>query len=178
MIESPLNNLSDLDEIVNKVASSGLVTLSLEEIYPEGRRESIDIARKLWQGIALKEKDFREWIRSNDWEHYRDCYVAVYCSADAILPHWAFMLVSSALSGIARGVYAGSPEAMESWIFKRLIESIDLETYRDARVVIKGCSEREVPVSAYADLVSHLQPVVKSLMFGEPCSTVPVYKRK
>jgi hypothetical protein len=166
-----------MSEIINKVAASGLVTINLEEIYPEGKRMSVDIAAQLWQGIALKEKDFRDWIKLHDWEQYRDAYVAVYCSADAIIPHWAFMLVVSALSGIARRAVVASPPELESLIFRDLIFSLDPEVYRDARVVIKGCSDREVPVSAYSDLVFHLQPVVKSLMFGEPCSTVPVFKR-
>lgn len=166
-----------MSEIINKVAASGLITINLEEIYPEGKRLSVDIAAQLWQGIALKEKDFRDWIKLHDWEQYRDAYVAVYCSADAIIPHWAFMLVVSALSGIARRAVVASPQELESLIFRDLIFSLDREVYRDARVVIKGCSDREVPVSAYSDLVFHLQPVVKSLMFGEPCSTVPVFKR-
>jgi len=166
-----------MSEIFNKVATSGLLTIDLEDIYPEGERAVVDIAAQLWQGLALKEKDFREWIKSNDWEQYRDALVAVRCSADAIVPHWAFMLVASALSGIARKVFFGTPALLESVVFSELVSSLDRETYRDARVVIKGCSQREVPGSAYVDLVNHLQPVVKSLMFGEPCSTVPVFKR-
>lgn len=166
-----------MSEIINKVAASGLLTINLEEIYPEGQRMAIDIAPQLWQGIALREKDFREWIRAHDWEQYRDAWVAVHCSADAIIPHWAFMLVISALNTIARKAIVGSREELESMIFRDLVYSLNQDIYRDARVVVKGCSDREVPVSAYSDLVFHLQPVVKSLMFGEPCSTVPVYKR-
>jgi hypothetical protein len=166
-----------MSEIINKVSASGLVTVNLEEIYPEGRRAVIDIAPQLWQGIALREKDFREWIRTHDWNQYREAWVAVHCSADAIVPHWAYMLVASALTGVAGRVILGTAQELESLIFRDLIYSLDRESFRDARVVIKGCSDREVPASAYSDLVHHLQPVVKSLMFGEPCSTVPVYKR-
>jgi len=166
------------DEIINKVAASGLITINLEEIYPEGIRYMVDIAPQLWQGIALREKDFREWIKNYDWEQYREGYVAVFCSVDAIIPHWAYMLVMSSLTGVARLAIVGTPRELESALFRQVVMTLQPEDFRDARVVIKGCSDREVPVSAYSDLVSHLQPVVRSLMFGEPCSTVPVFKRK
>lgn len=166
-----------MDEIVNKVAKSGLVTFDFEEHYPEGLRMSLDIKNQLWMGMALKEKDFREFISSHDWAEYQDAYVSVYCSADAIIPHWAYMLVSTRLTGIAREIYFGTPEEMEKLIFRKLIDSIQEEDYRDVRVVVKGCGNKYVPTSAYADLAFKLQPVVKSLMFGEPCSTVPIYKK-
>jgi hypothetical protein len=166
-----------MSEIINKVAQSGLITIDLEGIYPSGKRVALDIAPQLWQGIALREKDFREWIRTTNWSEYQGAHVAIYCSVDAIIPHWAYMLIASALSGIARTVVFGSTDDLESELFGAVIRSINPEEYRDKRIVIKGCSEREVPVSAYMDLVSHLQPVVRSIFFGEPCSTVPVYKR-
>lgn len=166
-----------MDEIINKVAKSGLITIDLEEMYPEDPRASIDIAAQLWQGMALREKDFREFIASNDWEKYRGALVSVYCSADAIIPHWAYMLISSKLSGIAKRTILGSPSSLEQIIFSEIIAAINIEDYRDSRIVIKGCSKKPVPASAYVDLVNRLQPVAKSIMFGEPCSTVPVFKR-
>lgn len=166
-----------MSEIINKVAQSGLITIDLEEIYPSGKRVALDIAPHLWQGIALREKDFREWIRNTNWSEYQGVHVAIYCSVDAIIPHWAYMLIASALSGIAGTVVFGSMGDLESELFRAVIHDLNPEEYRDKRIVIKGCSEREVPVSAYMNLVSHLQPVVRSIFFGEPCSTVPVYKR-
>lgn len=165
------------DLIENKIAKSGLITIDLEEMYPEGERVSFDLKDVLWQGLALREKDFREFLKTNDWSVFQDKYVAVFCSVGAIIPHWAYMLVASRLEGITRMVFVGVPEEMERAIFRELVYSLDMEPYRDQRLVVKGCSDRPVPQSAYADLVSRLQPVAKSIMFGEPCSTVPVYKR-
>lgn len=166
------------EEIVNKVAKSGLITINLEEMYPEGERVGFDLKDLLWQSLALREKDFRDFLKDHDWSQYHDKYIAVFCSVDAIIPHWAYMLVSSHLTGIARFVYIGGVSEMETAIFKQIIEKINIEEYTDQRLVIKGCSDRPVPQSAYADLVFKLQPVAKSIMFGEPCSTVPVFKRK
>jgi hypothetical protein len=166
-----------MSEIINKVAASGLITIDLELIYPEGKRSLLDIKDKLWMELALKEKDFREWIKTNDWEKYRDHYVAVTCSNEAIIPNWAFMLVASSLSGVAKKVVFGSLERLEEVVFSGIIDNMNPEEYRDKRLVIKGCSDKPVPVSAYVELVNKLQPVAKSIMFGEPCSTVPVYKR-
>lgn len=166
-----------MDEIVNKVAASGIITIDLEEYFPAGERVSIDIADQLWQGIALREKEFRSWISTNPWDDYRGKHVAIFCSADAIIPAWAYMLVSSSLSGIANMVVFGNEKTLEEVLFRNVINSIDAEVYRDKRCVIKGCSNLPVPQSAYVDLVMKLRPVARSIMFGEPCSTVPVYKR-
>lgn len=166
-----------MEEIINKVALSGLVSIDLEEWIPEGVRKEVDLAGQLWQGLALREKDFREWVKEHDWQQYRDTYVAVYCSADAIVPHWAYMLVASRLSGVARQVVCGTPAQLEARLLADRIATVDVGPFRDARVVVKGCSDREVSVAAYVDLVARLQPVVRSILFGEPCSTVPVYKR-
>ena len=166
-----------MDEIVNKVAASGLVTIDLEDLYPAGERVSIDLANQLWQGLALREKDFRSWIQEHDWSHYQGKHVAVYCSADAIIPAWAYMLVSSSLSDYAATVVHGSTMELEQVVFRNMIDSLDLNEYRDKRCVVKGCSKLPVPQSAYSHLVVRLRPVVRSIMFGEPCSTVPVYKR-
>lgn len=166
-----------MTEIINKVASSGLVTIDLEEMYPEGERILFDIKDHLWQGLALKEKDFREYIKNNNWEHYRNKYVAITCSVDAIVPAWAYMLVASRLDGVAKRVVFGNLETLETVLFSEIISAMNAEAFADKRLVIKGCSDKPVPVSAYVELVNKLQPVAKSIMFGEPCSTVPVYKR-
>ncbi|MDZ4823413.1 MAG: DUF2480 family protein [Flavobacteriales bacterium] len=166
-----------MSEILNKVASSGLISLDMEEMYPEGERVLLDIKNQLWQGLALREKDFREWLKTNDWSVYSNKFVAVTCSVDAIIPHWAYMLVASKLEGIAKRVVFGNVETLEQTLFTELISKINIEDFRDKRLVIKGCADKPVPVSAYVELVNKLQPVAKSIMFGEPCSTVPVFKR-
>ena len=166
-----------MEEIVNKVAASGLITIDLEDIYPAGDRVTIDFASQLWHGLALREKDFREWISSHDWSQYQGKHVAFYCSADAIIQPWAYMLIASKLSGIAATIVQGSLSDLENQLFLALIDGLDIEQYRDKRCVVKGCSNKPVPVSAYAHLVARLQPIAKSIMFGEPCSTVPVFKK-
>lgn len=166
------------DEIVNKVASSGLITLDLEELYPEGDRALFDLKPFLFHELILKEKDFRAHIKSHDWSMYTSKFVAVTCSADAIIPTWAYMLVASALEPYARAVVFGDLQRLEETLFNTAIDMIDISKYIDQRVVIKGCSKKPVPDSAYVKVTALLRPVVKSMMFGEPCSTVPVYKRK
>ncbi|MFN5295481.1 MAG: DUF2480 family protein [Flavobacteriales bacterium] len=166
-----------MEEIVNKVAASGLVTINLEEFYPAGDRVSIDLADQLWQGLALREKDFRSWIQTHDWSQYQEKHVAVFCSVDAIIPAWAFMLVASALSDYAVTVVQGNRNELEEVLFRNIVDGLDLTVYQDKRCVVKGCSNLPVPQSAYTHLVMRLRPVVRSIMFGEPCSTVPVFKR-
>jgi S-adenosylmethionine/arginine decarboxylase-like enzyme len=166
-----------MEEIVNKVAASGLVTINLEEFYPAGDRVSIDLADQLWQGLALREKDFRSWIQTHDWSQYQEKHVAVFCSVDAIIPAWAFMLVASALSDYAVTVVQGNRNELEEVLFRNIVDGLDLSAYQDKRCVVKGCSNLPVPQSAYTHLVMRLRPVVRSIMFGEPCSTVPVFKR-
>lgn len=167
----------DSDPIVNRVAQSGIISLNLEEILKDLSFTSIDLSDQLWQGIALKEQDFRAWVKENDWTVYQDQYVNVYCSADAIIPAWAYMLVASKLSGSAACVYQQDPVIAKEHAIRDFIFNLPLSTYEDARVVVKGCAEEDIPVSAYVAVVSHLQPVVRTLLFGEPCSTVPVYKK-
>ena len=166
------------EEIVNKVAKSGLITLDLGELAPKADIVSFDLAEHLWQGLVLKEQDFREMIKTHDWSRYQGQYVAVFCSADAIVQDWAYMLVASALQAYARRVEVASPEAFHNLLYLDAIRALNPDDYRDARVVVKGCGDVKVPPSAFAAVVSHLQAVVKTLMYGEPCSTVPVYKRK
>jgi S-adenosylmethionine/arginine decarboxylase-like enzyme len=167
-----------MGEIVNKVAQSGIITIDPETLISREKIAGIDIADRLWQGLVLREKDFREWISSHDWGSYKDQHVAVFCSTDAIIPHWAYMLIASSLSGIAAEVVQTTPSQLKENLLLQSVQNIDTSTYENARVVIKGCGDEAVPASAYVALVQKLQPVVKSIMFGEPCSTVPVYKRK
>jgi hypothetical protein len=166
-----------MEEIVNKVAGSGLITIDLGELYPPGKRVLIDIKDQLFQGLILKEKDFREFIKTHDWSQYKDAYVALTCSADAVIPDWTWMLLASALEPFAKKIVFGSPETLETVLFDEILSSFDVEKYRDARIVIKGCGDKPVPKTAYIELTRKLRPVVKSIMYGEPCSTVPVYKK-
>jgi hypothetical protein len=164
------------DSIINKVASSGIITLDLEELYPAGERVVFDLKPQLWQEIALKEDDLRAFVKDHDWSQYADKLVSVHCSADAIVPAWAFMLVATHLQPHAAFVTQGDADQLERAIFTRFVQQLDAEPYRNARVVVKGCSKLPVPLNAYVELSGKLLPVVKILMFGEPCSTVPLYK--
>lgn len=165
------------EEIINKVANSGIVTIDLEEYYPKGERKLIDIKDQLFHGLILKEKDFREYIKTHDWQQYKDQYVAITCSADAIIPTWAYMLLTLALQPYAKKVVFGNLEQLEAIILAEKLQTIKPEEYKDARVVVKGCGSLPVPTNAFVQLTSILQPYVKSLMYGEPCSTVPLYKK-
>jgi hypothetical protein len=167
-----------MEEITNKVQQSGLISINLEELFPKGERVEYDLAQNLWQGLALKEKDFREFIQQNDWKFYQDKFVAIHCSVDAIVPTWAYMLLSSAIQPYAKKIVYGNLEHLERVLFHELVSSIDEKKYEGATVVIKGSGDLPVPNSAFVDLTNKLLPVVKSLMFGEPCSTVPIYKKK
>lgn len=166
------------DQIINRVAESKLVSLDLEEFLYRGPLKSFDLKDRLFQGLILREKDLRDFVREHDWEQYRDLPVALFCSADAIVPTWAYMLVANKLSGIARSVHFGTEREARAELLHSNIRSMQVEDYRDRMVVIKGCGDDAVTVEAYVLITSLLTPVVKSLMFGEPCSTVPIYKRK
>ena len=167
-----------MEEITNRVANSGLITLDLGEMYPAGERLLLDIKDQLFQGLILREKDFREYIATHDWSLYNNKFVAITCTADAIIPDWSWMLLASALQPFAKKIVFGDLEKLETVLFTEVLSAFDSEQYRDARVVIKGCGDKPVPKTAYIELTRVLQPVVKSIMYGEPCSTVPVYKRK
>lgn len=164
--------------IVNKVAQSGLLTLDLEDLMFPGERALLDIKSWLFEEIILKEKDYREHILKHDWSQYQDKYVAITCSADAIIPTWAYMLAVVNLQSFAKKIVLGDLMLLESELFKDRIAELNPEDFQDQRVVIKGCSTKQVPLSAYIDLTAFLSPLVKSIMYGEPCSTVPVFKRK
>ena len=167
-----------MDEIVNKVAQSGLITFNLEDYYPKGERALIDIKDQLFQGLILREKDFRAYIKEHDWSKYKDKYVAVYCSADAIIPVWAYMLLTTALQPYAKRVVFGDFTTLETILFNEALTKINADEFKDQRIIIKGCSKYPVPVSAYVQLTTLLQPVAKSIMYGEACSTVPLYKKQ
>jgi hypothetical protein len=166
------------ENIINKVAQSGLVTLDPAQFYAPGERVVYDIKDNLFHGLMLREKDFREFVKGHDWTLYQDKNVAVTCTADAIVPAWAYMLLANRLAPYARQVVFGDAEVLETVLFVKEVARLDVEQYRDQRVVIKGCGDVPVPVSAYVELTQKLTPVTKSLMFGEPCSTVPIYKRR
>ncbi|MFN8438969.1 MAG: DUF2480 family protein [Cytophagales bacterium] len=170
--------MDNSEEILNKVATSGLVVIDLGDWYDQRKRIQIDLKDYLWQGIALKEKDFREHLKNLDLNQFKDTLVAVQCSEDAIIPMWAYMLVVAKLQPVAAKVVFGTLEDIDNFLFEELLNSLDLETYRDKKVVIKGCGKYPIGPHVYMKLTSLLQPLVSSIMFGEPCSTVPVYKNQ
>lgn len=164
--------------IRNKVAESGIITLNLESYYPTDPIKLFDIKDYLFMGLILREKDFRAALKEQDWSVYENQLVGIVCSADAIIPLWAYMLIVSYLQPVAKFVALGNEARIRNqWLLKN-IDSIDTDAFTDARVVIKGCGDIPVSEEAYAQISLKLLPVVKSLMYGEPCSTVPVYKRK
>lgn len=165
-------------EIINRVANSNLLVLDLEDYYPIGKRMVFDIKDWLYEGLVLKEKDFREHANSFDWEQYKGCYVALMCSADAIIPAWAFMLLTIHLQPYTQKTIIGDLEQLETSIFQEIIENLDTDMYVDRAVIIKGCSNKPVPANAYILLSQRLRPVARSIMYGEACSSVPLYKRK
>ena len=166
------------EEILNRVANSKLKTFDLEEIYPEGKRVVFDIKDWLFQEIILKEKDFRASVTNHDWSQYKNSFVAVTCSIDAIIPSWAFMLVAAELTPFANKVVIGDLELLETVIYQELISFLDFKDFADKPVIIKGCADKPIPNSAFAFLIAKLQPLAKSILFGEACSTVPLYKSK
>ncbi len=167
-----------MSEIVNRVQNSGIISFNIEERFPQLPWKEIDIKDQLFHEIALKEKDFRAWIEENHWTEYKGCGVAFYCSVDVIIPNWAYMLVASKLEGVASYFGEGLLPDVKNRCLLNEITSLELDEFKDTRVVVKGCSDGEIPTFVYSELVRVLKPHVKSLMFGEPCSTVPVYKKK
>lgn len=165
-------------ELVNKVAQSGLITLDLEDFFPKEAIIAFDIKEFLFRGLILKELDFRAALKAHDWSAYKDKTVAVFCSTDAIIPQWAFMLVGTYLSAQTTEIYFGTTEDVEQKLFLLNLKNIDATKYIDEKIIIKGCGTKTVTGEAYLEITKKLQPVVKSLMFGEACSTVPIYKRK
>lgn len=166
------------DEIVNRVAQSKLVTFDLEEVYPSGRRILLDIKDWLYEGIILREKEFRDQLQEHEWSQYENSFVAITCSSDAIVPGWAYMLVATKLQPFASRIVQGSLEDLETALFYDILEQLDYSEYIDKPVIVKGCSNKPVPPNAYIFLTQKLQEVAKSVMYGEACSSVPLFKRK
>ncbi len=166
------------ENIVNKVASSGLITLDLEAYYDQAERVVYDIKDNLFHGLILREKDFREFIKTHDWSQYAGKNVAITCSADAIVPTWAYMLLSNRLSPYVNELVFGSMETLEAILLSKALVKIDFNTFANERVVVKGCADIDIPVFAYVEITRQLSKVAKSIMYGEPCSTVPIFKRK
>ncbi|MCF0049775.1 DUF2480 family protein [Dyadobacter sp. LJ53] len=167
----------ETEEIVNRVAVSGIVSLDLEELYHPGQRVLYDIKDNLWQGMILKEKDFREFLKTHEWTQYQGKNVAIICSDDAIVPTWAYMLLAVQLEPYANAVVFGDLNVLEDKLFAEAISKLNISEFEGKRVVVKGCSKVNVPISAYVEISRLLKPIVQSLMFGEPCSTVPLYKK-
>lgn len=165
-------------EIVNRVSKSPLITIDLEDYYPKGKRISLDIAPWLWQGMVLKEKDFRETIANLNTQAFQDAYVHIYCSVDAIIPAWAYTLVGLKLNDVAKKAVIGNQEELETILYTEIIQNLNVDEYKDKPLIIKGCSNKPVPENAYLLLAQKLKPVAKSIMYGEACSAVPLYKPK
>lgn len=165
-------------EIINRVDQSGLTEINLEDFYPNGERLLIDVKDNLFQGLILKEKDFRESVKNENWKKYENKFVAITCSADAIVPIWAYMLIAAALQPFAKKFVFGDLKTLETFLFNEALAKINPEEFRDKKLIVKGCGKLPVPDSAYVELTRILAPVAKSLMFGEACSTVPVMKKK
>lgn len=166
------------EAIVNKIVNSGLITLDLENYLPKGEMATFDLKDHLFKGLILKEKDFREALKNMDWNFFRNKNVNIICSADAIIPSWAYMLVVVYLHPVAKEIYTGTKEEMQKQLFLKNIAAIDDNEFKEQRIVVKGCGDANIESYAYAAITNKLLPVAKSIMYGEPCSTVPVFKKK
>ncbi|MBU2922727.1 DUF2480 family protein [Winogradskyella psychrotolerans] len=165
-------------EIINRVANSKLKVVDLEDYYPKGNRILFDIKDWLLEGLVLREKEFRISVSEHDWSQYQDCYVALHCSTDAIVPDWAYMLISIELHPYSRLSIIGTLEDLESILYSEIISNLEVSEFKDAPVIIKGCSHKPVPSNALVLLSQKLKPIAKSIMFGEACSSVPLFKKK
>jgi len=166
------------DKIVNKVALSGLITFDLASVAPQGERVLLDIKEQLFHGLILREKDFRAFVKEHDWSQYQGKHIAITCSADAIIPTWAYMLLANRLEPYAESITFGDLEVLENLLFERALEELDMARFEGQRVMVKGCGEIKIPESAFITLTRKLSKVAKSIMYGEACSSVPIYKRK
>jgi len=166
------------NEIKNRVAESSLKTIDLEDFYPSGNRMELDISEFLFEGVILKEKDFREKVASYNWSKYQDCYVGLTNTSEALIPAWVFMLLTIKLTSYSKLVSIGNLVQLERAIFSEVISELDLSSFKDQRVIIKGCSNKPIPENAFIQLTQRLQPIAKSVMYGEACSSVPLFKRK
>ena len=165
------------EEIINRVANSKLVTFNLEDYYPKGERILFDIKDWLLEGFVLREKEFRQTAKDHDWSQYEGKYVALTCSSDAIIPGWAYMLLSTHLAPFSRKTVVGDLEMLETVLYTEILSNLDVSQYEGLPVIIKGCSQKPVPQNAYLQLINKLQPVARSIMYGEACSSVPLFKK-
>ncbi|MBU2940877.1 DUF2480 family protein [Lacinutrix sp. C3R15] len=163
-------------EIINRVANSKLEVFDLEDYYPQGKRILFDIKDWLYEGFVLREKDFRALVKEHDWSLYQDAYVALTCTTDAIVPDWAYMLLSIHLEPFAKKIVLGNLETLEVSLYQDIIHDLDISAFKNKPVIIKGCSKKPVPSSAYIMITNKLKPLAKSIMFGEACSSVPLFK--
>jgi len=166
------------DTIVNKVALSGLITFDLATLVPTGDRVLFDIKDQLFHGLILREKDFREFIKTNDWSQYQGKNVAITCSADAIIPTWAYMLLANRLEPFAKEIIFGDLDVLETLLYEKSLEKLDMTQFEDQRIMVKGCGDIKIPESAFITFTRKLSKVAKSIMYGEACSSVPIFKRK
>ena len=166
------------EEIINRVSNSSLINIDLEELYPAGKRITLDIKDWLFEGIILKEKDFRASVIDHDWSFYKDSFVALTCSEDAVIPSWAYLLISAELAPFAKKIVVGDLEVLETIIFSEIIQNYNTENFKDKPIIIKGCTNKPIPSSAFTMLIQKLHPVAKTIMYGEACSTVQISKRK
>lgn len=169
--------MSEEFEIKNKIASSGLVNFDLTDLVPKGKRKGIDLKDFLYMEMILKEKDFRKKVAAIQPENYKDSYIYIYSSADAIVPLWAYFLITAQLTDVAKKIVFGNKEDLEVILMHNAIQTHDFDELKDKRVLVKGCSDKKIPENAYIELVEQLKPIVKSLMFGEACSNVPIFKK-
>ena len=166
-----------MEDIVNRVANSSLITIDLEDYYPAGERTVLDIKDWLYEGLILKEKEFRNTLKNFDWQQFKNHHIALCCSSEAIIPAWAFLLIQTHLHGIAKTVVFGTLEILETVLYTTIIDNLDVSVYKDKPVIVKGCSDKAVPQNAYLLLSKKLQGVARSIMYGEACSAVPLFKK-
>lgn len=165
-------------EIINRVAKSLLITIDLEDYYPKESFKTIDIKPWLYQELILKEKEFRAHLKKHNWEQYKNCYVAITCTSEAIIPSWAYLLITTYLNSYANLIAVGNTETLITIAYQKIIESINIEELKNKPIIIKGCSKKNIPLTAYTMLINKIKPVAKSIFFGEACSNVPLYKKK
>ena len=165
-------------EIINRVVKSKLVTIDLETFYPKGERILFDIKDWLFEETVLKEKDFRESVKNHNWSQYQDAFVALHCSTNAIIPSWAYLLVTTNLAPFTKRVVVGNIDEIEAVLFTEIINKLDVEFFKDKLILVKGCASKPIPETAYVQLIEKLIPVAASIMYGEACSNVPLYKSK
>ena len=166
-----------MEDIVNRIANSSLITIDLEDYYPAGERTVLDIKDWLYEGLILKEKEFRNTLKNFDWQQFKNHHIALCCSSEAIIPAWAFLLIQTHLHGIAKTFVFGTLEILETVLYTTIIENLDVSVYKDKPVIVKGCSDKAVPQNAYLLLSKKLQGVARSIMYGEACSAVPLFKK-